>query len=105
MHGGREVKNLGHGFMVAFASTTDAVASAIAIQQAVEQANRTAPIRTSVRVGLHVGEPVLDNGDYFGAPVAVAKRLCNAAQPTRSSPPTSSKPFRPAKRTSSTGVN
>jgi len=79
MRGGHEVKSLGDGLMVVFPSTTDAVASAVAIQQAVEHANRISPIALSVGVGLHVGEPVLDNNDYFGIPVAVAKRLCDAA--------------------------
>jgi DNA-binding CsgD family transcriptional regulator/class 3 adenylate cyclase len=33
----------------------------------------------SVRVGLHVGEPIQDDNEYFGTPVVVAKRLCDAA--------------------------
>jgi class 3 adenylate cyclase/tetratricopeptide (TPR) repeat protein len=75
-HGGQEVKNLGDGLMVAFASAVDAVACAIAIQQAV---NRQAEEDLAVRVGLNVGEPIVDEGDYFGTPVVVAKRLCDAA--------------------------
>jgi DNA-binding SARP family transcriptional activator len=78
-HGGREVKNLGDGLMVAFASALDAVAAAIAIQQAVHRSAREDP-DLAVRVGLNVGEPIREEDDYFGTPVVVAKRLCDAAE-------------------------
>jgi class 3 adenylate cyclase len=80
-HAGYEVKNLGDGLMVAFASTVDAAACAGAIQQAVDRHNRTgATPRLEVRVGLHAGEPIREGDDYFGAAVVVAKRLCDCAQ-------------------------
>src|SRR5215212_5491511 len=75
-HGGQEVKNLGDGLMVAFASAVDAVACAVAIEQAV---SRRSEEGVAVRVGLNVGEPIVDEGDYFGTAVVVAKRLCDAA--------------------------
>jgi class 3 adenylate cyclase/DNA-binding CsgD family transcriptional regulator len=79
--GGEEVKNLGDGLMVAFASPVDALGAAVAIQRAVAGHNRTHPDRSlEVRVGLHVGEPVRDGNDFFGTAVVVAKRLCDAAQ-------------------------
>ncbi|MFL5781413.1 MAG: AAA family ATPase [Thermoleophilaceae bacterium] len=79
-HGGQEVKNLGDGLMVAFTSAVDAVAAAIGIQQAVHRhAERAGDDRLGVRVGLNVGEPIVDEDDYFGTPVVVAKRLCDAA--------------------------
>ena len=79
-HGGQEVKNLGDGLMVAFGSAVNAVSCAIGIQQAVHRYNaRQADDRLRVRVGLNVGEPIRDEGDYFGTPVVLAKRLCDAA--------------------------
>lgn len=79
-HGGEEVKNLGDGLMVAFTSAVDAVACAIAIQQAVQRHRERAESESlQVRVGLNVGEPIVDDDDYFGTPVVVAKRLCDAA--------------------------
>src|SRR4051812_9968967 len=79
-HGGQEVKNLGDGLMVAFTSAVDAVAAAVGIQQAVHRhAERAGDDRLGVRVGLNVGEPIVDEDDYFGTPVVVAKRLCDAA--------------------------
>ena len=79
--GGEEVKNLGDGLMVAFASPLDALRAAVAIQRAVAAHNRAHPDRSlEVRVGLHVGEPVRDGNDFFGTAVVVAKRLCDAAE-------------------------
>ena len=75
--GGREVKNLGDGLMVVFESPHEAVACAVAMQQAVQR-HQSADL--AVRVGLHVGEPIREEEDFFGTPVATAKRLCDAAQ-------------------------
>jgi DNA-binding SARP family transcriptional activator/class 3 adenylate cyclase len=81
MHGGEEVKNLGDGLMVAFASAVDSVACAITIQQAVDRARATGELAFAVRIGLNVGEPIRDEGDYFGSSVVIAKRLCDAGAP------------------------
>jgi class 3 adenylate cyclase len=79
---GQEVKNLGDGLMVAFASAVDALACAVVMQEAVrlhnQQPGQEHPLE--VRIGLHVGEPLRDEDDYFGTPVVVAKRLCDSAQ-------------------------
>jgi len=75
-HRGREVKSLGDGLMVAFASARDAVACAAAMQRAVgEQADRL-----ELRVGIDAGEPIHEGADLFGTPVVVARRLCDAAE-------------------------
>jgi class 3 adenylate cyclase/tetratricopeptide (TPR) repeat protein len=79
--GGEEVKNLGDGLMVAFASALAAVRCATAMQQTVARHNageREAVL--DVRIGLHVGEPIRGEDDYFGTSVVVAKRLCDRAQ-------------------------
>ena len=81
MHGGEEVKNLGDGLMVAFVSAVDAIACAITIQQAVHRARAGGEHAFAVRIGLNVGEPIRDEGDYFGTPVVIAKRLCDAGAP------------------------
>jgi class 3 adenylate cyclase/DNA-binding CsgD family transcriptional regulator len=80
-NGGQEVKNLGDGLMVSFASPLDALGCAVAVQQAVCQHNRTAASAAlGVRVGVHAGEPVRDEDDFFGATVVVASRLCARAR-------------------------
>jgi DNA-binding SARP family transcriptional activator len=81
LHGGEEVKNLGDGLMVAFVSAVDAVACAITIQQAVDRTGAGGEPAFAVRIGLNVGEPIRDEGDYFGTPVVIAKRLCDAGEP------------------------
>ncbi len=81
MHGGEEVKNLGDGLMVAFVSAVDALACAITMQQAVDRARASGELAFAVRIGLNVGEPIRDEGDYFGTPVVIAKRLCDAGAP------------------------
>ncbi len=81
MHRGEEVKNLGDGLMVAFVSAVDAIACAITIQQAVHRARAGGEPAFTVRIGLNVGEPIRDEGDYFGTPVVIAKRLCDAGAP------------------------
>src|SRR3954469_8041335 len=78
-HGGHEVKSVGDGLMVAFRSAVDALGAAVQMQRAVDRHNRTGAQPIAVRIGLAVGEVVYDQGDYYGTPVVVAKRLCDAA--------------------------
>lgn len=83
-HAGREVKHTGDGFMASFASASRAVSCAVAIQCAFEEHNRSqppTPIR--VRIGISAGEPVTEGQDLFGAAVQLARRICDAAEPTQ----------------------
>jgi adenylate cyclase len=77
-HGAQEVKWLGDGLVTVFVSTADAVRCAIALQQAARR--RAAGERLSVRIGLNVAEALREETDYFGTPVAIARRLCERAQ-------------------------
>jgi class 3 adenylate cyclase/DNA-binding SARP family transcriptional activator len=74
-HRGREIKNLGDGLMVSFSSAREAIACAAAMQMAVSSHSD----RLGLRVGIDAGEPINENGDLFGTPVVVARRLCDAA--------------------------
>jgi class 3 adenylate cyclase len=76
-NGGHEVKWLGDGLMVAFPSAADAVRCAIAIQQSARRP--AAGARLGIRVGLHVGEAIREEADYFGTAVVIARRLCERA--------------------------
>jgi class 3 adenylate cyclase/tetratricopeptide (TPR) repeat protein len=76
-HGGTEVKWLGDGLMAAFGSSLEAVKCAIAMQQSFRRP--TAGVRLEVRAGINVGEVVFEDGDYFGSPVVIARRLCDTA--------------------------
>jgi class 3 adenylate cyclase len=74
--GGTEVKNLGDGLMVAFASASAALACGVAMQQGVERDNRVGEHSVGLRVGLSGGEVSREDDDYFGDPVVEAARLC-----------------------------
>jgi class 3 adenylate cyclase/tetratricopeptide (TPR) repeat protein len=77
--GGREVKNLGDGLMVAFSSASGAVACAHAMQQRIERRNRSSDEQLAMRIGISMGDAAVDEDDYFGAPVVEASRLCDRA--------------------------
>jgi class 3 adenylate cyclase/tetratricopeptide (TPR) repeat protein len=77
---GREVKNLGDGLMVVFASASKSLACAAQMQQAIEARNRRSEERLGVRIGVSLGEANVEDGDYFGEPVVEAARLCAHAQ-------------------------
>lgn len=79
--GGAEVKTLGDGLMAVFASSVDALTAAATMQRSLTRHNRRADDNAfEVRIGLHVGEPIRDEDDYFGTPVVIAKRLCDSAE-------------------------
>ena len=79
--GGEVVKTLGDGLMVAFTSPLAALRCAVAMQDAMAEHTRSRPGEAfMVRVGLHAGEPVRGEDDFFGTAVIVARRLCDLAQ-------------------------
>jgi len=77
-HGGRLVKLLGDGAMLAFESAVEAVSAAIEIQRALAEAG-TEPL--PVRIGVHVGDVVEEDGDLYGNVVNIAQRVQEAALP------------------------
>ena len=87
-HRGRIVKLMGDGMLVEFASAVDAVEGALAMQHAFEAANGDdlgsddAPARPMLlRIGVNLGDIVVDGADIFGDGVNVASRLETAAPP------------------------
>ena len=80
-HDGREVKHTGDGIMASFSSVTAAVDAGIAIQEQVLDRNTTAERPIHLRIGISVGEPVVESNDLFGAAVQLSARLCAVAAP------------------------
>src|SRR6476661_3264011 len=76
-HRGRIVKTTGDGMLVEFASAVDAVRGAVKVQRGTAEQNASAPQaqRIEFRIGIHVGDIILDGGDIFGDSVNVAARL------------------------------
>ncbi len=80
-HSGHEVKTMGDGFMVAFASARRAVACAVDIQRALDQHSRRQPDQElRVRIGLNSGEAIQEEADLFGAAVNAAARISAKAK-------------------------
>jgi len=81
-YGGHEVKAMGDGFMVAFASAPGAVACAVGIQHALTEHNSTQPAdeQLLVRIGLNTGKAIREQGDLFGATVNAAARIAAKAK-------------------------
>jgi class 3 adenylate cyclase len=78
--GGYEVKAQGDGFMLAFPSARAAVACSIEVMRALEVHARSRPNDAlRVRIGMHTGEAIEQDGDLFGKPVILAARIANQA--------------------------
>ena len=76
-HGGRLVKLTGDGALIEFPSAVDALSAAIEFQQAMAEANRDQPEDTGIvfRIGLHLGDLIVDGDDLYGDGVNIAARL------------------------------
>ncbi|MEE8228021.1 MAG: adenylate/guanylate cyclase domain-containing protein, partial [Kiloniellales bacterium] len=82
-HNGRIVKLMGDGMLVEFASVVDAVRAAVETQEAVTEHNADLPEnkRIEFRVGINLGDVVIDGDDIHGDGVNVAARLEGIAEP------------------------
>ena len=80
-HGGRIVKLIGDGALVEFGSVTSALTCASEIQQATEAEARTSPEPIRYRIGITLGEVIVDGDDIYGDGVNVAARLEGLAPP------------------------
>jgi adenylate cyclase len=82
-HHGRIVKNTGDGALVEFASVVDAVRCADEIQRSVAEQNIDVPQnkRIELRIGIHVGDIIIEENDIFGDGVNIAVRLEGIAEP------------------------
>src|SRR5712672_1220347 len=82
-HRGRIVKNTGDGALVEFGSVVDAVRCADEIQRSVAEQNTDVPQgkRIEFRIGIHVGDIIIEDHDIFGDGVNIAVRLEGIAEP------------------------
>jgi len=82
-HHGRIFNTAGDSVMADFASPVDAVECAVAIQEAVdkENANRAAGEQMRFRIGVHLGDVIVEGTNLFGDGVNIAARLQTLAEP------------------------
>jgi len=82
-HRGRIVKTTGDGMLVEFASAVDAARCAAEVQRGMAEQNADVPHDTQIelRIGIHVGDIIIDDADIFGDGVNIAARLEGIAEP------------------------
>ena len=82
-HRGRIVKRTGDGVLIEFASVVDAARYGIEIQRGMAKRNAEVPQdkRIELRMGIHVGDVLIEEDDIFGDGVNVAARLEGIAEP------------------------
>jgi adenylate cyclase len=82
-HRGRIVKLMGDGALVEFASAVDAVECGIAIQSSISSGHSELPGDDAIRlrIGINLGDIILEHGDIYGDGVNVAARLETMAEP------------------------
>jgi TolB-like protein len=82
-HHGRVVKLMGDGALVEFASVVDAINCAVAVQQALAFRNAETPTdkRVELRIGVNLGDVIVEGDDIYGDGVNVAARMEGLAEP------------------------
>jgi adenylate cyclase len=82
-HGGRIVKKMGDGLLIDFPSVVDAARCALAVQRGMAERNAGVPEarRIQYRIGINVGDIIIDGADIYGDGVNVAARVQTLAEP------------------------
>jgi class 3 adenylate cyclase len=80
LHGGRVVKTMGDEVMATFTSADDAVEAACKMQRMIKERLSDLSVPVAIRVGLHYGPVVLEQGDVFGGTVHLANRMTSQAK-------------------------
>jgi adenylate cyclase len=82
-HGGRLVKTTGDGVLLEFPSVVDAVECAVAVQAVMDQRNEGVPVdrRMLFRIGINLGDILIEGDDILGDGVNIAARLEGIAEP------------------------
>ena len=80
-HNGRIVKTTGDGLLAEFASAVDAVTCAMAVQDRMARREGGAAQKIMFRIGINVGDIIIEDEDIFGDGVNIATRVENECQP------------------------
>ncbi len=82
-HHGRVVKLIGDGTLMEFGSVVDAIRFAVDVQQAMAERNAKVPEdrRITYRMGINIGDIIVEGDDIYGDGVNIAARLEGLAEP------------------------
>jgi adenylate cyclase len=82
-HRGRIVKTTGDGLLIEFPSVVEAVSCALAMQRAMVERNGGIPVEQQIvfRIGINLGDIIVEDGDIHGDGVNIAARLEGIAEP------------------------
>ncbi|MCP4316724.1 MAG: adenylate/guanylate cyclase domain-containing protein [Hyphomicrobiales bacterium] len=82
-YGGRIVKSMGDGLLLEYPSVVDAVNCSVELQDGMARRNSGVPEEKAIRfrVGVHLGEVIIEGDDIFGNGVNVASRIEGLAEP------------------------
>ena len=82
-HHGRIVKTTGDGLLVEFGSVVDAVRCAVEVQQVMPERNTgvEAGNRIELRIGINLGDVIVEGDDLYGDGVNIAARIENECEP------------------------
>ncbi len=82
-YGGRTVKLMGDGMLMEFTSVVDAVLFAVEVQEAMQSHNREVPAERRIvyRIGINIGDIIVEEDDIYGDGVNIAARLEGLSEP------------------------
>lgn len=82
-YGGRIIKSTGDGVLVMFQSAVDALRCAVMLQLEITELESSRPLKNRLvyRIGVNLGDIILDDGDIYGDGVNVAARLVQVSEP------------------------
>jgi len=82
-YNGRTIKLMGDGALMEFPSVVEAVTFAVEVQLAMAERNREVPEERRIlyRIGINIGDVIVENGDIYGDGVNIAARLEALAEP------------------------
>ncbi len=82
-HKGHIVKTTGDGLLLSFPSVVEAVSCAVAVQSGMAKRNESIPVnrRIEFRIGVNIGDVIVEKDDVFGDGVNIAARLEQIAPP------------------------
>jgi adenylate cyclase len=83
LYGGRTVKLMGDGTLMEFASVVDAVLFAVEVQCAMREHNADVPAERRIvyRIGINIGDIIVEDDDIYGDGVNIAARLEGLSEP------------------------